>query len=245
MGLRACRSDCCAVARIQGIFAREERRAPSNRIDVIHNWADETALATKQGSVPVGFPRPDRFRILFAGNMGKAQALDAVLEAAGLLQSRGSSVTFVLMGGGVDVSRLKEIASFKGKLAECVIFFPPVPMNEVGSILRAADALLVHLRKDALFEITIPSKTQAYMAVGRPILLAVKGDAADLVLQSGGGVVAESENAEALARAAEGLAALAPEQLRIMGQRAEHYYQEHLALAVGVAKFGEIFKNRN
>ena len=115
-------------------------------------------------------------------------------------------------------------------------------MAEVGTLLHAADALLVHLRKDPLFEITIPSKTQAYMTVGKPLLMAVDGDAAELVVQSGGGVVAESENAEALASAAEGLAALAPEQLRAMGQCAKRYYQEHLAQQVGVAKFGVIFK---
>ncbi len=220
-----------------------QRGVPAPKVEVIYNWADEAALAAPQGQLPADFPGVERFRILFAGNMGKAQALDTVLDAAALLQAHGSRVCFVMLGGGVEVSRLK-LRAAELKLQN-LIFLPPVPMAEVGTLLHAADALLVHLRKDPLFEITIPSKTQAYMTVGKPLLMAVNGDAADLVLQSGGGVVAESENAEALARAAEGLAALAPEQLRIMGQRAEHYYQEHLALAVGVAKFGEIFKNRN
>jgi colanic acid biosynthesis glycosyl transferase WcaI len=119
---------------------------------------------------------------------------------------------------------------------------PPVPMAEVGTFLHAADALLVHLRKDPLFEITIPSKTQAYMTVGKPMLMAVDGDAADLVLQSAGGVVAESENTEALANAADELASMSSEQLLAMGQRARRYYQDHLSLSVGVAGFGAIFK---
>lgn len=217
-----------------------QRGVPDAKVDVIYNWADEAALAAPQGQLPPNFPSPERFRIVFAGNMGKAQALDAVLDAAVLLQARNSRVYFVLLGGGVEVSRLKQRAA-ELQLRN-VVFLPPVPMAEVGTLLHAADALLVHLRKDPLFEITIPSKTQAYMAVGKPLLIGVDGDAADLVVQSGGGVVAQSENSNALAEAADALASMAPEALQAMGNRAQRYYQEQLALQVGVAKFGVIFK---
>ena len=217
-----------------------QRGVPETKINVIYNWADEMALAAPQGQLPASYPSADQFRIVFAGNMGKAQALDAVLDAAILLQARGSRVCFVMLGGGVEVSRLK-LRTVDLKLHN-VVFLPPVPMAEVGTFLHAADALLVHLRKDPLFEITIPSKTQAYMTVGKPMLMAVDGDAADLVLQSAGGVVAESENAEALADAADELASMPTEQLLAMGERAQRYYHEHLALSVGATRFGVIFK---
>ena len=216
------------------------RGVPETKVNVIYNWADEMALAAPQGQLPASFPVDKQFRIVFAGNMGKAQALDAVLNAAALLQTRGSRVCFVMLGGGVEVNNLKQ-KTVDLKLYN-VVFLPPVPMAEVGTYLNAADALLVHLRKDPLFEVTIPSKTQAYMTVGKPLLMAVDGDAADLVLQSGAGVVAESENAEALADAAVGLAELPSEQLLAMGQRARRYYQDYLALSVGVAGFSAIFK---
>jgi len=216
-----------------------QRGVPEPKVEVIYNWADEAALAAPQGHLPVSFPGPEHFRIVFAGNMGKAQALDAVLDAAARLQKRASRVCFVMLGGGVEVGRLKQRAS-QQQLSN-VVFLPPVPMAEVGTLLSAADALLVHLRKDPLFEITIPSKTQAYMAVGKPLLLAVNGDAADLVLRSGGGVVAESESVEGLVAAAESLSELAPDQLHAMGQKAQRYYRESLALKVGVARFGAIF----
>lgn len=217
-----------------------QRGVPDAKVDVIYNWADEAALAAPQGQLPTSFPGSEQFRIVFAGNMGKAQAMDAVLDAAALLQARNSRVCFVLLGGGVEVARLQLRAS--EQQLRNVMFLPPVPMAEVGTLLNAADALLVHLRKDPLFEITIPSKTQAYMAVGKPLLMAVNGDAADLVVRSGGGVVAESENSSALASAAEALAALAPEALQAMGHSAKRYYQEQLALQVGVAKFAVIFR---
>jgi colanic acid biosynthesis glycosyl transferase WcaI len=219
-----------------------QRGVPERKIEVIYNWADESALLSHQGSLPEHFPDDDQFRIVFAGNMGKAQALDAVLDAAKILQMRGSRVCFVMLGGGVEVARLKERA--QALVLDNVVFLPPVPMAVVGTVLSAADALLVHLRRDPLFEVTIPSKTQAYMAVGRPLLMAVTGDAADLVTQSSGGLIAESENPVDLADAAQRLAEMPSDKLEAMGRRARQFYKERLGMAVGAGRFGEIFKGQ-
>lgn len=218
-----------------------QRGVPESKIEVIYNWADEVALMSPLGAVPEAFPGPDRFRVVFAGNMGKAQALDAVLDAAAILQARGSSASLVMLGGGVEVSRLKTRA-LEMKL-ENTVFLAPVPMSEVGRVLAAADVLLVHLRKDPLFEITIPSKTQAYMAVGKPLLMAVNGDAANLVGQASCGLSAESENPQALADAVDELAAMTVEELSKMGENASSFYRQALALQVGAAKFSVVFKS--
>ena len=216
-----------------------QRGVPESKIDVIYNWADESALMSPVGAVPVAFPGADRFRVVFAGNMGKAQALDAVLDAAAILQARGSRASLVMLGGGVEVSRLKNRA-LEMKLCN-VVFLPPVPMSEVGAVLAVAHVLLVHLRKAPLFEITIPSKTQAYMAVGKPLLMAVNGDAADLVRQAKCGLTAESENPEALADAVDALAAMPTDELKTMGINASCFYREALGLQVGAAKFAALF----
>lgn len=217
-----------------------QRGVPEDKIEVIYNWADEAALTAPRGQLPQAFPKSNQFRILFAGNMGKAQALDAVLDAANLQQARDSRVCWVMLGGGVEVNRLKQKAA--DLQLRNVTFLPAVPMNEVGTILNEADALLVHLRKDPLFQITIPSKTQAYMTIGKPLLMAVDGDAADLVIRSGGGMVAESENAEGLMAAAEAMAALSVDELNDMGCKARKYYREQLSLQLGANKFGRIFR---
>lgn len=233
------RADCIVV--LSPGFKRLliQRGVPESKVEVIYNWADEAGLAAAQGSLPESFPGHEQFRVLFAGNMGKAQGMDAVLDVAAAIQARGSRICFVLLGGGVEVDRLKRRAT-QERLRN-VVFLAPVPMAKVGILLIAADALLVHLRNDPLFKITIPSKTQTYMAVGKPILMAVDGDAADLVKQSGGGVVAESGNVESVATAAEALSLLAPGELQTMGMNAKNFYLEHLALRVGVGRFGAIF----
>ncbi len=217
-----------------------QRGVPEGKIDVIYNWADESALMSPVGAVPAALPGPDRFRVVFAGNMGKAQALDAVLDAAAILQARGSRASLVMLGGGVEVSRLKNRAQ-EMKL-DIVVFLPPVPMSQVGSVLAAADVLLVHLSKEPLFEITIPSKTQAYMAMGKPLLMAVKGDAADLVRHAQCGSTVESENSHALADAVDALAAMPADELKTMGGNASRFYQEYLGLQVGAAKFAALFE---
>lgn len=218
-----------------------QRGVSESKVEVIYNWCDEHALGASSPAPPLNFPGKDKFRILFAGNLGRAQALEAVLNAARLLWQGGNhDIVFVFLGDGVDADRLKKIALDKG-LAN-VIFLPPVPMHEVGSALHAADALLVHLKSDPLFEITIPSKTQAYMAVGKPILMAVQGDAADLVLQSECGELATSEDPESIAAAALKLRNVTREGREAMAERGRSYYQKNLSISVGVKKFGTVFE---
>lgn len=217
-----------------------ERGVPKDKIEVIFNWADEDSLLASEGVLPESFPNKNAFKVIFAGNMGKAQALDVVLEAAALLKIANSRVVFVMIGSGVDVLRLKNKAADM-ELSN-IVFLPAVPMTQIGKFLISSDALLVHLKKDPLFQITIPSKTQAYMCIGKPLLMAVDGDASDLVHQSDGGITTESQNPKELAQAVERLAALDHSQLIQLGKNSRKYYYEHLSLAVGAGKFAEIFK---
>lgn len=216
-----------------------ERGVDKSKIDVIYNWADEVSLSGSVGYLPQEFPSSDSFRILFAGNMGKAQALDAILDAAEILKTKKCNVCFVFLGGGVERNRLIEKAVSMG--LDNVIFLPAVPMSDVGLYLKSSDALLVHLRADPLFEVTIPSKTQAYMAIGKPLLMAVNGDAENLVNDAGCGVSARSEDPADIARAAIDLVNMPCGSIADMGDRSRSYYLEKLSLRVGVSRFAEIF----
>ena len=217
-----------------------ERGVPVNKIEIIYNWADEKSLQTPTGTLPKDFPDATRFKVLFAGNMGKAQALDTILESAIILKSSHSPATFVLVGGGVETERLKIKSTELG--LDNVQFIAPMPMNQIGTVLQAADVLLVHLRKDPLFKITIPSKTQAYMAIGKPILMGVDGDAAELILQSQCGWILPSENAKALADEVERLIKLTPNELKAKGDQAKSFYERELSVKVGVRRFANIFR---
>lgn len=216
-----------------------ERGVPAARLHLIYNWCDERSLTASSTPTPSVLPQDGHFNIVFAGNMGTLQGLTSVLEAALLLQDEQRRIRFVLIGGGLETEHLKTIAQ-ESRL-ENVVFLPRVSMEEIGGYLQAADALLVHLKAQPIFEITIPSKTQAYMAMGKPLLMATRGDATQLVLESGCGIEARPEDPESIAQAARELAALPPDELLAMGARAKEYYAQHLSLSVGVDRFLSVF----
>jgi len=217
------------------------RGVPESKLTVIYNWADELSLKNVPDPLPsnllatAGF-----FKILFAGNIGKAQGLDVVLKAASLLKDKHCNILWIMLGEGLEVDRLRAEAVNQG--LSNVVFIPRVSMTDAALWMRSADVLLVHLKRDPLFEITIPSKIQAYMNVGKPLLVALDGDAADLVRRSSAGIVIHPENPEELASAALHLAGMPRTELEHMGYNAKNYYQEYLSIAIGVGKFSQIFK---
>jgi len=215
------------------------RGVAQEKVEIIKNWADEDKLNSTTEIKRYTSDDERWFNILFAGNIGRAQAIGSVLEAADILAKNNSSVRFVLLGRGLELEKLKLVTKLH-KITN-VIFLPAVEMEQVGGFLRAADALLVHLRDDELFQITIPSKIQAYMAIGKPILVAVKGDAASLVNDARCGVIAEPENPISLANAAIKLESMTKDELQCMGNNGKEYYFRELSLKVGINKFTRIF----
>jgi glycosyltransferase involved in cell wall biosynthesis len=216
-----------------------DRGVPDRKIEVIYNWCDEAALAGTGSASPEVDAR-DGFRIVFAGNMGKAQSLGAVLDAADRLKTECARVQLLFVGGGVEVETLKSIAQSRNLTN--VTFAARMPMNRVGEVLQSADAVLVHLKDEPVFARTIPSKIQAYMALGKPILIAVHGDAADLVQQAQCGVQAVPEDPPSIARAAAQLASCSRDELAVMGRKAKDFYDGHLSMAVGTGRFSRLFE---
>jgi glycosyltransferase involved in cell wall biosynthesis len=212
------------------------RGVEASKISVVYNWCDESQMYTPAGGNRTGnhFGLAGRFTIVYAGNLGRVQALDAVLEAAYLLREECPDVLFVFVGDGTDADRLKEIVSSKG--LDNVRFIPRQPVSEVGAILENADALLIHLRDDPLCRVGIPQKTQAYLAAGRPVIVAVNGDTADLVLEAKAGISCEPEHPEGIAAAVKRLYGLSSEERQQMGRNGLAFYRRHLAFSVGTRR---------
>jgi colanic acid biosynthesis glycosyl transferase WcaI len=216
-----------------------ERGVLPERIEVIYNWCNEVAQqpSLRDEALAETLGLNGRFNILFAGTMGVMQGLDAVLAAAQLCRQRLPAVQFVFVGDGVDRARLKlQVAAL---CLDNVRFLPRRAPEAMGPLYALADALLVHLKDDPLFRITIPSKTQAYLYMGRPIIMAVQGDAADLVRQADAGLLCPPDDPEALAAAVARLVAMSPEAREQWGRNGAAYYVEKLAMPIGVARFEE------
>ncbi len=219
------------------------RGVPSDKIEVVYNWCDDSAISQEQpcSQLATELGLAGRFNVVFTGTMGLAQGLDTVLDAAKMLDGQDPTVQLVLVGGGVESERLKTRAVEMG--LPNILFLPRRPQAEIGAILALADVLLVHLNDQPLFKITIPSKVQAYMAAGRPILCAVGGDANDLVAESGGGAVCQPQDPAALVDAILDLRAMPEDRLRILGENGRRFYESKLSLMNGVSRFEAIFQS--
>ena len=220
-----------------------ERGVPEEKIELIYNWCDNSLISRvgpdKNLIDQLGFT--GKFNVVYGGNMGKAQSLGAVIEAASLLQNDYPLIQFVFIGSGVDVEYLKSMVANK-KLTN-VLFLPHKPVSQIGPILRQADVLLVHLRKDPLFAITIPSKTQAYLALGKPVLIAVEGDAADLVTKAEAGFACNPEDPKMLAQTVIRFYQMSPQQREQMGKNGAAFYDKELAFNVAVDKYLNVFQS--
>lgn len=212
---------------------------PGSKIEIIHNWADENAIRHISDETLKEFENIDGFKVLFAGNIGQAQGLAVVLNAALLLKDHIPKIHFIILGRGLQLddlkSRAKELNLYN------VHFIPAVGREVIGSFLGSADALLIHLNSDPLFEITIPGKTQAYMAAGKPIIMGVNGDASNLLSMADCGVCFEPEKSDALADAVKTLMLLSEPEIKRLGENAEKFYFENLSVKVGVDRFADVF----
>lgn len=214
-----------------GFCLRLKQREIHTPLAVIPNWAPPEIAAVAE-NLPTRQDNDPRFRILFAGNMGNAQGLDTVIGAAKILAERGALVRFDMIGSGVDVDRLRSAAA---AVPDTIRFHSARHPAEMGGMFAEADALLVHLRSDPLFEITIPSKTQAYLAIGKPILMGVRGDAAQMVEDARAGLSFEPDSPEALADAICGMLTMSVDERLQLGRAGRSYYLRTLDFDIGVA----------
>lgn len=140
------------------------------------------------------------FVLLYAGILGYAQGLETIIEAAYILRDK-PNIKFILVGDGPEKSRLIEIA--QSRKTGNVIFIGNRPRNEMPEIIAACDAFIVPLKRLDLFLGAIPSKIFEPLAMGKPIILGVDGEARELFIEKGNcGLYYEPENPSDLVRCA-------------------------------------------
>lgn len=200
------------------------------RVTAMPHWIDETLFAAADESLReqtrAEFGWTGRFVVLFAGNHGLVQGLTSVIEAAPLL--RDTNVRLAFVGDGSEKQRLVELAE-KIAPAGIVEFIDFQPIERMPALMGAADALLVHLRRSELSKYVVPSKTMAYLAAGRPIVMAMEGAAAELIQSSGGGIVIPPEDPTRLVSTILELQAMSPEERQAMGARGTTYLRAHFS----------------
>jgi len=166
--------------------------------------------------------------VIYAGNMGRAQNIGALLPAMSDPRVRAAGVRLVLVGGGLEWAAIRDRT--KELALDNVAVLPPVSKARAAEMIRASDAALVHLRSDPLFEITIPSKVQSYLLAGVPVLAGLRGDGRALIEEAGAGVSFEPDNPESFVNALLRLESMSPAEREALGHSGAAYYEQHLRL---------------
>jgi glycosyltransferase involved in cell wall biosynthesis len=124
-----------------------------------------------------------------------------------------------------------------------VIFIPRQPFSEIGKIMNLADVLLVHLIDETLFRMTIPSKIQTYLAIGKPILVGVRGDASDLVQRAQAGIPFIPQNVSSLVDSITKLRSMTPQDLQEMADNGKSFYHKHMSISIAAKKYEKLFES--
>lgn len=212
---------------------------PPEKVTVLSDWANgdtyrpvppDPVLAKETGMA-------GRFNVLFGGNMGAAQALTTVIDAAQRL-TQHPEIQFVFVGDGLDKPILESLVRERG--LGNVRFLDRQPVEQMPHLYALSDVLLAHYKKDPLFEISVPAKLSAYLGCQKPVLIASEGDAAAIITSAKAGVSCPAENPPALAEAVLQLYRMSPEQREGMGRAGRQAFLEQYSQDVLLQRHEEL-----
>lgn len=188
------------------------------------NSVDPSFSLLTTDSVPDVEGLGNKFSVMFAGNIGSAQAVGVIVDAAALLKGY-SNISFVVLGDG---SSHAWMLAEKNKLELSNLHLPGrFPVESMPSFMQKASVLLVTLAAQPIFAATVPNKIQAYMAAGRPIIACLNGEGARLVVEAKAGFATPAEDPQALANTILRLYEKSALELEQIGERGRKYYYEN------------------
>ena len=174
---------------------------PSEKISVIVNGVDHHFLSPQSQTEEIAreFDMEGRFVVGYFGNIGNAHGIETLIEAADLLKATDTDIVFLVIGEGAEKEKLRRLVVEK-RLSNIRVF-PGQPRSRIAGLIAAAHVCLVLLKNSELFKTVIPTKMLEFMSCGRPVIAAVSGEAARLLVEADAGVCVPPENAMAIAMA--------------------------------------------
>ncbi|HLD98943.1 MAG TPA: glycosyltransferase family 4 protein [Bdellovibrionota bacterium] len=171
------------------------------------------------------FEFPAGFRIMFAGNIGAAQDFATILGAAERLREN-PDIYWLIFGDGREKEWVEREIK-RRNLGGAVKLYGRYPLEMMPELFSHANAMLVTLKQDPVFSVTIPAKVQSYMACGKPILAALDGEGNRIISEAGAGLTCPSGNAEALAGIVKQMVALGPDVWSEFSENALRYFKQN------------------
>lgn len=202
---------------------------PPARIRVLPNTAPAMYRPMAPEDAPDAMalmPKAD-FRVMFAGNIGESQDFDTLLAAAHLLRDF-EGLHWVIIGSGRDLERVRAKAAELGLVGRFHLLGRH-PEETMPGFFAQADAVIVSLRQNPIFDLTVPYKVQCYMACGRPILASIGGEGARVIQDSNSGIAVPPSSPQKLAAAVSQMMDMPAVERQKMGRCARNYYDKHYA----------------
>lgn len=201
-----------------------QRFSPKGRVIYYPNSVEASFCDSNSGSKPAVPALDAGFSVVFAGNIGSAQAVGVIVQAAKLLKSQ-TGIRFVVLGSGSELDWMVE----QKRLLQLDNLYlgGRFPVDAMPYLLAKAAVLLVTLADQPIFATTVPNKIQAYMAVGRPIIACMNGEGARLVLEADAGIAVAAEDGKGLADAVMRLFSMSSAERDRLAANAQTYYREH------------------
>lgn len=194
----------------------------ADKLAYFPNWADNVLQLKNEYSLPL---LPIGFRVMFAGNMGEAQDLEHLMEAAYLLKEE-KDIHFVLVGSGRKCMWVERFIK-DNKLGETVHWLGRYPLEAMFSFFKQADVLLVSLKDNLIFNLTVPAKIQAYMSAGKPILSMMNGEGSRIIEEAKCGFTTNAGNAVELAQMIRRVYRMKKEDLIQLGENGYRFGKQH------------------
>lgn len=182
-----------ATSRSFDEYFDEEFRIDKKEIGYLPQYAEEIFSNQKH----MERKKKDTYDFMFAGNIGIAQSVGTIIEAAKILRDR-KDIRWHILGDGIDLESCKKKAKEYG--LDSIIFYGRKPVDEMPKYYEMADAMLVTMIDNPLISKTLPGKVQTYMAAGKPIIGAINGETADIIEKAQCGFCGKAEDKDGLAK---------------------------------------------
>jgi colanic acid biosynthesis glycosyl transferase WcaI len=214
---------------------------PESKITVVYNWSLPMDSQHCNDFEKYRNIFKEYFTIIYAGNIGFAQSLGVLIEAAiKLKEAKIDRIKIMMLGDGTQKQRLCQEVE-KHDLGDYFCFTGFIPAVNVGEFLQAAEILFLHLKNDPLFEITLPSKLGSYFSIGKPVLCGVTGESSNIVNAINSGLCFASDDSNDLFNKINFAMKLKKCELEKMGGNGKRFYDENISFEIGTKKFEEIF----
>lgn len=200
--------------------------AEPNNICYFPNWAEALYEPLKaEENAPEYANLPKGFHIMFAGNIGASQGFDVIISAAEMLKVY-PDIHWIILGDGRMRDWVEQQVRDR-QLNRTVHLLGRYPVELMPRFFAMADAMLVTLRPEFIFSLTIPTKVQSYLACGKPIIAALDGEGARVIEEAGAGISCPAGDPKALAEAVLAMYRMPESERKDMGLRGRAYYETH------------------